>query len=717
MNSRTIEIPMKFHPRAFSAFGADLVTNDCVAIAELVKNSYDAFAENVIVTVSSDYLEIRDDGLGMTAEIIRDAWAVIATPYKKRTPVVHKDGKVRRVSGNKGLGRFSAARLGRYLKIITKNDSDQLITAVIDWESFVNSNNMSDCRIEMTVGGETDLNRLSNSGTIIQITGLYEQWNAQKVTELENALSRLISPFDSKHDFSIVLNYESYAAPVYIKPQEFIQHPTYSIEGTVDDSGAISWSYRYAPKKSLLTEKSGKILWKDAHNGFDAVHTIDSDIIESYVAGNFTFEIRAWDLDSDSIADVSAAFNIGRREIRGNISQYKGLSVYRDNILVLPKSDASKDWLGIDVRRVSSIGKRMSTSQIIGMVNISSENNPGIKDTTDREKLVDTVEYHQFCKLVETIISTLEDLRYSDKKPAEKTPRGLSDLITPLSAMPLVSKLENELSKGSNSEQLIEEVRNYAAENEKTLSELNERLTYYAQTASLGSVAVVILHEILTGMTVIKRFLRRIRKVFVNADPKTIEYLEDSETWHSRLVDVANSFAPLYRKSLKNEHNSCNIYEEIRKSIRLISSKKEAADISFEVDAEKTLNASVFSGELQTILVNLFDNAVFWINYSQKKSKTISVKARQINDTKARITVSDSGTGIAREDASKIFQPGITSKPHGIGMGLVIVTELLNNYDCRIATIIPGELSGATFEFDVPIEKVERVKDSESISD
>ena len=138
----------------------------------------------------------------------------------------------------------------------------------------------------------------------------------------------------------------------------------------------------------------------------------------------------------------------------------------------------------------------------------------------------------------------------------------------------------------------------------------------------------------------------------------------------------------------------------------MISSKKEAADISFEVDAEKTLNASVFSGELQTILVNLFDNAVFWINYSQKKSKTISVKARQINDAKARITVSDSGTGIAREDASKIFQPGITSKPHGIGMGLVIVTELLNNYDCRIATIIPGELNGATFEFDVPLERI-----------
>ena len=92
--SRIIEeVPMKFHPRAFSAFGADLVTNDCVAIAELVKNSYDAFANTVTVSVLPDSIEIKDDGFGMTADVIREAWAVIATPYKKKAPIVEKTGK------------------------------------------------------------------------------------------------------------------------------------------------------------------------------------------------------------------------------------------------------------------------------------------------------------------------------------------------------------------------------------------------------------------------------------------------------------------------------------------------------------------------------------------------------------------------------------------------------------------------------------------------
>ena len=39
-------IPFKMHPRVFAALGADLVTNDVVAVIELVKNSYDAFASN-----------------------------------------------------------------------------------------------------------------------------------------------------------------------------------------------------------------------------------------------------------------------------------------------------------------------------------------------------------------------------------------------------------------------------------------------------------------------------------------------------------------------------------------------------------------------------------------------------------------------------------------------------------------------------------------------
>lgn len=82
-------INIQIHPRAFAAFGEDLVTNDVVAIIELVKNSYDAYAFCVEVEFVKDEngeecIVITDDGLGMSRETILNAWATIATPYKKR---------------------------------------------------------------------------------------------------------------------------------------------------------------------------------------------------------------------------------------------------------------------------------------------------------------------------------------------------------------------------------------------------------------------------------------------------------------------------------------------------------------------------------------------------------------------------------------------------------------------------------------------------------
>ncbi len=701
---------MQFHPRAFAAFGSELVTNDAVAVTELVKNCYDAFAYSVDVEFGSDvngkYIKISDDGLGMTKDVIKNAWAVIATPYKKRNPIIERDGKIRHVSGNKGLGRFSAARLGRFIEIITKSMSGECINALIDWEKFTNSGNISECKIQLKSMPRTTIR--SNSGTIIVIRGLSSEWSRDKINELQNGLARLISPFQIISDFSIRISSLFYAKPIEIKPAKFIQNPIYKIEGVVSDLGDVAWKYTYAPKGKIVREKKDSTNWDEAKYGFDSEHLfVEKDDKIQYMGGGFSFEIRGWDLDTDSIGDVADTFDIGRREIRSNISKYKGLSIYRDKVLVLPKSDASKDWLGLDLRRVSNIGKRISTNQIIGLINVTAEKNPQIKDTTDREKLVDTKEYIQFCKIVETIISILEKNRILDK--AEVNSRGkqqtLSDLISPLSSSKLVENVEKAINVGKNPEDILDVVKEYDFNNAKQIAILNDRLTYYAQTASLGSVAVVILHEILTGMTVIQRFLKRVIRQYSPLDAKTEEYLRDAETSHSRLVEVAKSFAPLYRKDLyKQKNNSC-IYMEIENSIRLVSGKKEAKNIEFNNNVQQNVVTSLHQGELQTILINLLDNAIYWIKKSGKESKKIDISVSELKENYIKIKISDTGTGIIEKDAEKIFQPGITGKPFGIGMGLVIVTELLNNHGGKIATIVPGDLGGATFEFSLPIKK------------
>ena len=67
--SESIKVPIKIHPRAFSAFGEDLITNENIAMIELVKNSYDAYALKVEIEFGFDkrgipFISITDDGLG-----------------------------------------------------------------------------------------------------------------------------------------------------------------------------------------------------------------------------------------------------------------------------------------------------------------------------------------------------------------------------------------------------------------------------------------------------------------------------------------------------------------------------------------------------------------------------------------------------------------------------------------------------------------------------
>lgn len=114
------------------------------------------------------------------------------------------------------------------------------------------------------------------------------------------------------------------------------------------------------------------------------------------------------------------------------------------------------------------------------------------------------------------------------------------------------------------------------------------------------------------------------------------------------------------------------------------------------------IDIGMHEGELQTVFVNLMDNACYWMKGNQGP-KQITLEYKIVNKNRLEVTISDNGPGIKESDAQLIFDAGVTAKPHGIGMGLTIVTELLDYYNGKIATIVPGTLGGATFVFDVPI--------------
>lgn len=708
--SKLENINIQIHPRAFAAFGEDLVTNDMVAVIELVKNAYDAYAFNVILEFGTDeqgenFVAITDDGLGMNRDIILGAWATIATPYKKKNPVVEREveGKIRKrvVSGNKGLGRFSAARLGDEMTMITKSENEVMLKAFFDWRLFEHVDDINECfmtleEIEDTASNET--------GTTIIIKKLKSNWDEEKINDLASELSRLITPFETISDFNIeIVSPYKTVEKLIVKPKDFIEKPIYKIYGDVSEDGSINYTYVYdnGVKQRMSTDT---ISWT-SDNYKESTDLLSDKILLPYTCGEFSFELRVWDLDAESIQEIADRFNIKKkRDIRNNISLYKGISVYRDNVLVLPKSEASRDWLGLDAKRISQIGRRISTSQIVGIVHVSNEKNPEIKDTTDREKLADTIEYKQFVDVIHNIVEALQRERILDKVE-EKTKGTLTDIIAPLSANELLENVEAAASKGAGTEDILEFVRDYQQKNEKQLQELNDRLIYYAQTASLGSVAIVIMHEFLTGMTCIKRFMNKAKQYLVNFDNRTVGYLEDAQNSHKRIVEVTQSFAPLYKRDLRTQNHRTNLKDTIDKTVRLIKAKKSSSGVSFNYSIPGEIITSISESELQTVFINLFDNACYWMKDVAEDEREILINIEELKQEMLTLTVSDTGIGIDPKDAEKIFIPGVTAKPKGIGMGLVIITEIVKSYNGAIGVRIPGDKNGATFVLELPIRK------------
>ena len=77
------ELQFKISSALKDLVGKDLITSDNIAIFELVKNSYDAYASKVVITFSDDKITIADNGKGMTFDEIQDKWLFVGYSEKK----------------------------------------------------------------------------------------------------------------------------------------------------------------------------------------------------------------------------------------------------------------------------------------------------------------------------------------------------------------------------------------------------------------------------------------------------------------------------------------------------------------------------------------------------------------------------------------------------------------------------------------------------------
>lgn len=175
--------------------GERLIGRAPIALAELIKNSFDADADTCEVEIGDDEIVITDNGEGMSEAQFSAFWLRIGTTHKVDERV-SRGG--RPLTGSKGIGRLSVQFLAQemILESTSTESPELLLYAVIDWTQVVRGKNLSTVAIDWeTRREEGRYSQGSPAGTRLTLRKLKDAWDASAVESLGREVWRLRSPF------------------------------------------------------------------------------------------------------------------------------------------------------------------------------------------------------------------------------------------------------------------------------------------------------------------------------------------------------------------------------------------------------------------------------------------------------------------------------------------------------------------------------------------
>lgn len=710
-NNNPSILHFKFDVSTFRLLGRELITDRITALFELVKNCYDANAEKVDITFESlnplsekSRIIIRDNGLGMNYEDIRDKWMVIGTSSKRRkktSPAPYN----RVVAGKKGVGRFAVDKLGGKLVMKTKKSGSAVWHCLeTDWTKYSEEENRQ-LKLSFDENEEeqklfTDIDNkywtepgdTNVQGTILEISSLNDVWLERDVLRAYRELSKIVRPrLNAQYPFSIRFHVPEYK-----------DYDDKLVESMVLAKATLSYALKYrfdADKQKYyqeyLEENKGNLVVKEK---------------EAEIFGPIGFTIYYYDQE-------------GKKKFTKE-DRIDGIKVYRDGIIATPfaeyksSRDEQKDLFGIDKRRWSEFFERLSTRDIIGWVDITDELNPEIKDSTNRQDFVDNKEWTGLKVFVISQIHQIElYLKHQkDNKKKENAERlkkadtDIEDIKQKINRIKQQSffaspEVESELNDitarlGEIKQNVSVSTKDYERMEEDKRQQENIMFSLVSLQAYAGQIS----HILRISIGIIKRSAEFVAK-WVPLGQK-----QDKSVKHAhRIFDEMNNLSKAMNFMLSYaEDDSTFEYFDIRNAIKelfedryhyLFEEEEIKAEYVVEDDFELSYNKKAF----QDMFGNLIDNSVKALRNTQ--GKRIKCSVYRENDNLVML-FSDNGPGIPDESRDRIFDVFYTTTADlgGAGLGLYIVRTRLNSIKGTI-TLEPNEFkpTGATFKIVIPL--------------
>ena len=693
-NNITSSGEIKFKPKArlIKSIGEDLISNKIIALIELVKNSYDANSgivsikfkgvvendlgkkKNHILLKENSVITIEDSGDGMDLDIIKSAWMEPATNYK----LINKNDN-RRLVGEKGIGRFATNKLAKKLIIYSKKTGKPEVKVQINWNDYNNENVYLDEVVTYWEIG--NFNKIKNKGTILVLVDLNENWDVKSFKELKVSLSRLMSPISKFTDFLIELNLPDELKELngLIGQVESLNNPHYIIKGIIDEQGKPTMTY-YSLKNKIENKINFETEFYKEYN-------------RNYLAGKFEFEFKIWDRDKKSLEKlIEDDKNIDLTQIKKDLDNMNGISIYRDNIRILPYGDSDYDWLNLNIRRVNNPTLRLSFNQIVGYILIHRDINDKLIDQTNREGIKECQEFTDIKDIIKLILNEVELKRYKER-PREKKSITKS-IFEKLSIDSIINELENKFPQQN---EIIDFVKTKSKEFKEGINEIQEILYRYRRLTTLGQLMDVLLHE--TGNNLLKIELKA--NSILDSTKNEFPDLIKIEKKASEILIIKKGFKSLMERmepfSGKKRGRPQKIIIEQIINNQFILLKEELNKNKINFNFLKTENyITIDESDIAIIFNNLILNSIYWLNNIEYERK-IFVEVKN-NIQQILVFFSDNGPGINEENKGLIFNPYFSTKPNGIGLGLTIAGEIITEYNGELSLLDNGILDGANFK-------------------
>jgi len=397
--------------------GKDLIADDNIAIFELVKNSYDAYASKVIITFEDDKIIIADDGKGMSIDDIEKKWLALAYSAKKNGSEDNEvDSKFlerrksyrdliqekRKYAGAKGIGRFSCDRLGENLLLSTKKYNSNTIEQLkINWKDFEKQDDIDFSKIGVLHSSFQEnespviFPNNTKSGTILEITKT-SPWDRDKILGLKYSLEKLINPFSDNN-----VNNEEFEIEIICK-RELNKDKEEEL-----DRDKVNGIVRNSIL-DIIKSKTTKIEVKVSYDKIDTKITDRGTLIYHISEDNkYNSLIDKLDIDIYYL-NRTAKFNFTSK-MRVEPVNYGSIFLFKNGFRVQPYGNKGDDSWGLDYRAQQGYSRHLSTRELLGQVSISTDKVEQFKEVSNREGgLVETVGFKSLKDIFEKAHRRLE---------------------------------------------------------------------------------------------------------------------------------------------------------------------------------------------------------------------------------------------------------------------------------------------------------------------